>query len=425
MTGSRTKLEIERLGQRGEGIAYVNGHPVYVPYALAGETVLADVAGERGECVEILIASPQRIAAFCPHYGLCGGCAVQTLAPAAYAEWKRGLVVAALAYAGITAEVGGLSDAHGEGRRRATLHARYDTKGEAEVGFMKARAHAVIDLDACPILAPQMDSALPAARAIAKALAASRKPLDILVTATLTGLDIDLKGHGPLNPAQMDALTKIAADHDLARLANHGTLVIERRAPVLRMGIAEVAPPPGVFLQATEAGEAALAQAVSAGFGNARRGLDLFAGVGTFSLRLSEAAPIHAVDSDMAALTALTKAARARPELRPITTEMRDLFRRPLAGAELTPYEAVIFDPPRAGAEAQAKAIAASAVPLVIAVSCNPASFARDVALLTAGGYDIENMTPFDQFRHSPHVEIIGVLRRSPKKTRWNRRLLM
>lgn len=422
------ELQIERLGQRGEGIARVDDKTVFVSYALAGESVLAEVDGERGQLIEILKPSPDRIAAICPYYGTCGGCAVQTLEASAYAAWKRDLVVATLQHAHVEADVGAkvgtLVDAHGDGRRRATFHARYGKRGEVDVGYMKARAHEIVAIDHCPILAPEMSGALPAARAIAKALKASSKPLDILVTATLTGLDIDVKGHGPLTPQQMDTLSAVAAVHDLARLSNHGLLVIERRTPLLRMGNANVAPPPGAFLQATEAGETTLAETVREATTGRRRILDLFAGAGTFSLRLAEAANVHAVDSDAAALAALARAAKNTPQLRPVTTEARDLFRRPLAGAELDAYDAAIFDPPRAGAEAQAKALAASTVPLIVAVSCYPASFARDVGLLTAAGYELASVTPFDQFRYSPHVEIIGVLRKTETKSRRNRRLL-
>jgi 23S rRNA (uracil1939-C5)-methyltransferase len=417
-------LQIERLGQRGEGVAHDAGGPVYVPYALAGETVRADVTGERGELVEIVKASPDRIAAFCPYYGICGGCAVQALATAAYADWKHGLVVSALKYAGVTADVAALADVHGAGRRRATFHARFGAKGEAYVGFMKARAHDIVAIETCPILAPQMAGALPAARAIAAALQAARKPLDMLVTATLSGLDIDIRGHGPLAASAVDALIGIAETQDLARLSNHGVLIIERRIPVLRMGAADVMPPPGAFLQATEAGETALADAVLAAFSGSRRGLDLFAGVGTFSLRLAETLQVHAADSDAPALAALLKAARARPALRPVSVETRDLFHRPFTVTELAAYDSVVFDPPRAGAELQAQALAASTVPLVVAVSCNPATFARDIALLKLGGYAIASITPFDQFRYSPHVEIVAVLRRAEKKPRRQRGLL-
>ncbi|HEY1735258.1 MAG TPA: RNA methyltransferase [Methylovirgula sp.] len=418
----RQTLYIEKLGQRGEGIAQENGRAIYVPYALAGETIIADVEGDRATLEEILKPSPDRVPPFCRYYGTCGGCAVQTLAPVAYAEWKRGLVVSALKHARVEAQVGALVDAHGEGRRRATFHARYE-RGAAHVGFMKARAHEVVDLDSCPVLAPQMKDALPAAHAIAVALRAGAKPLDILATATRTGFDVDVRGYGPLTKPDFAALAAVADVHDLARLCNHGLLVVEPRTPVVRMGIADLVLPPGAFLQATEAAERALAETVKAAFSSVRRGLDLFSGVGTFSLRLAERVSMHAVDSDEAALSALARAAREQPKLRPVSTECRDLFRRPLTGDELAPYDGIVFDPPRAGAEAQAQALAVSAVPLVVAVSCNPATFGRDLAIL-AGGYKIESVTPFDQFLDSPHVEMIGILRRSSKKPGGKRRLL-
>ncbi|MEW6438676.1 MAG: RNA methyltransferase [Pseudomonadota bacterium] len=416
-------LHIERLGQRGEGIARTPDGPVYVPYALAGETVQADVSGERGRLVEVLVPSPARIEAFCPHYGVCGGCAVQALAPQAYADWKRGLLIDALRHATLDPPLAPLIDAHGAGRRRATFHARYAASGKARVGFMQARAHEIIDLDACPILAPALQAAPAVAHELAAALAAARKPLDIAVTATLTGLDIDIRGHGTLSQEETQALIRIAEARDLARISNHGLRVIERRVPLLRMGRAEVAPPPGSFLQATEAGEAALADKVCAALTGARHAVDLFAGLGTFSLRLAETARVHAVDSESAALEALAKAARAMPGLQPVTVETRDLFQRPLSTAELSAYDAVVLDPPRAGAEAQARALAAAAVPLIVMVSCNVQSFARDAALLTAGGYQFEGATPVDQFRYSPHLEIVGIFRR-PAKSRRARRLL-
>lgn len=420
---SMRELNIERLGQRGEGIASSASGPVYVPYALPGDRILADVAGARGRLVEILAPSPDRIAAFCPHYGVCGGCAVQALAPLPYGAWKRGLLVHALRHAKIDTEVADLVDAHGLGRRRATFHARYDARGGASVGFMQARAHDVIDLGACPILAPQMRGALAAAHAIAAALQSARMPLDISVVATLSGLDIDIRGHGPLRPDQTDALIGIAEAADLARISTHGLRLVERRTPLLRMGKAEVAPPPGAFLQATEAGEEALAAKVCASVAGARRIADLFAGIGTFSLRLAEQAQVHAVDSEEASLAALAKAARAAPALQPVTTESRDLLRRPLTKDETASFDAVIFDPPRAGAEMQARALAASTVPRVVAVSCNAQSFARDAALLSASGYTIESVTPFDQFRYSPHVETVGIFHHH-EKPRRPRRLL-
>ncbi len=339
---------------------------------------------------------------------------MQTLAAQPYAQWKRSLVTEALRQAGVETSVEALLDAHGEGRRRATFHARTEASGAAVCGFMAARSHAIVEIDECPVLAPALREAPQIARALARTLAASGKPLDILATATQSGLDIDIKGHGPLNDDETQRLVRLALRHDLARLSNHGAIVALQRPPLVAMGRAMVALPPGAFLQATAAGEAALAAEVAVRLAGASRIADLFAGVGTFSLRLAEFATVHAVDSDAAALAALAKAAGGAG-LRPVSIEARDLFRRPLAAADLTRFDALVFDPPRAGAEVQARAIAASAIARVIAVSCNAQSFARDAAILCAGGYALERVLPVDQFRHSPHVEIVGSFRKAAK----------
>ena len=327
-----SRLTIDRLGARGEGVAQGPEGLIYVPYALAGETIAAEVDGSRGTLVEVLVPSPSRIAPFCRYFSRCGGCAVQTLAADSYARWKRDLVASALRRAGHAITVADLSDAHGAGRRRATFHARY-VQGRPATGFMKARAHDIVEIDSCPLLAASMDGALPAARAIARALAASGAPLDILVTATASGLDVDLKGHGPLGEAEIQTLVRIALAHDLARLSTHGSIVISRRTPMLAMGKGMVAPPPGVFLQATEAGEEALVARVCAHVAGTTRIADLFSGVGTFALRMAEFATVDAFDIDEAALSALAKAARVKG-LRQVAVSPRDLFRRPLGPLE-------------------------------------------------------------------------------------------
>ena len=408
------RLQIERLGARGEGVAIGPDGAVFVPYALAGEAIVAEVDGARGKLVEVRTPSPDRVPPFCRYFACCGGCAVQTLAFGPYAQWKKGLLTEALRLAGLPASVEELVDAHGEGRRRATFHARTDGAGGAVCGFMEARSHAIVEIDECPVLAPALREAPAVARALAKTLAASGKPLDILVTATDSGLDVDLKGHGALNDDEKQRLVRFALRHDLARLTNHGAIVALQRPPLVAMGKAMVAIPPGAFLQATVAGEAALAAEVSSRLQGASRIADLFAGVGTFSLRLAEYAPVHAVDSDAAALAALARAVGGAG-LRPIGIETRDLFRRPLSAAELARFDGLVFDPPRAGAELQTRAIAKSSIPLVVAVSCNAQTFARDAAILCAGGYALERVLPFDQFRHSPHIEIVAAFRKIAK----------
>ncbi|MGN8115450.1 class I SAM-dependent RNA methyltransferase [Labrys sp. 22185] len=398
------ELKIERLGHRGDGIA---PGPVFVPYALPGETVLAEVAGERGRLVALQEPSPDRIEPFCRHFMHCGGCAVQHLSVPAYQAWKRDLVVDALKQAGIEAPVEPLVDAHGRGRRRATLHAR-----KGKVGFAEARSHAIVELDACPILVPELNRGLEAVRALEKQLRGLGKPLDLVLTATITGLDCDIRGAGRVDDKMRLRLSDLARQFDLARLSNHGDVVIECRAPVVRFGTVEVSPPPGAFLQATAEADAALTALVRGGLAGAKRIADLFSGCGTFALALADAMHVQAFDSDKPAISALDRAARRAQGLKPVGATVRDLFHRPLLAEELKPFDAVVFDPPRAGAEAQAKRLAAAKLRRIVGVSCNPTTFARDAALLIAGGYRLVRVTPVDQFRHSGHVELVGVFER-------------
>jgi len=251
---------------------------------------------------------------------------------------------------------------------------------------------------------------------LASQLTRARKPLDIQITTTATGLDVDLRGHGPLKDAERLALCDLAGTLDLARLSLHGEVLLERRPPMIPMGRAQVVPPPGSFLQATRRGEEALAEFVMEACGDARRVADLFSGCGPFALRLAERAEVHAVESDRGALAALDRAARGTLGLRRVTIEARDLFRRPLLPPELDRFDAVVIDPPRAGAEAQAKQLAASGVTRVVSVSCDAGTFCRDAATLIAAGFTLERVIPVDQFKHSPHVEIVGLLRRETRR---------
>ncbi|HXF89477.1 MAG TPA: RNA methyltransferase [Xanthobacteraceae bacterium] len=405
------RLAIARLGSRGDGVADTADGAVYVAYALPGEVVEAEpVPGhpDRRHLLRVIKPSAERIAPICRHFGTCGGCAVQHWTTARYREWKRALVVEALSHEGLDAVVDPLIDAHGEGRRRATFHARRGTHDILEVGFAAARAHHVIGIDACPVLAPALDGAIAAAWAIAEELKPTRKPLDIAVTATEGGLDVDVRGSGPLDAARAERLARLAETRGLARLTRHGELIALRAQPTLTMGRARVTLPPGAFLQATAAGEQELARLVLAHAGTAETVADLFCGVGPFALRLAERARVRAADNDSAAIAALKSAAGTTPGLKPVQAEVRDLFRRPFVAQELKRCEAAIFDPPRQGARAQARELARSDVPVVIAVSCDRGSFARDARILVEGGYRLTQVTPVDQFRFSFHVEIVA-----------------
>jgi len=341
-------------------------------------------------------------------FGGCGGCAIQHWQPEAYRAWKRRIVIDTLAHAGIECDVNELVDAHGAGRRRITVHARRGGDGELRTGFAAANSHAIVAIEDCPILDPALHGALDAARALAEILKPAGKPLDIQLTAVRDGLDVDVRGSGPLPPNMIAALSEVAEKHRLARLTRHGELVLMRTPPTIAIGTAQVTLPPGSFLQATAAGEQALAELVGEHCRRARHIADLFCGVGPFALRLAARSRISAFDSDAGAVTALQKAATSTSGLKPVKAESRDLFRRPLMPPELRDYDAIVFDPPRQGAQAQVRQLALSKIPVVIAVSCNVATFARDARILIDGGYAIESVTPVDQFRHTPHVELVA-----------------
>ena len=409
------ELLVSRLGQHGDGIVDSSDGPIYVPGTLPGEIVEADaVPGhpDRRRLLRVQQPSAQRIEPICPHFGVCGGCAMQHLSEETYRNWKRGLVVTALSQAGIEVAVAPLIDAHGEGRRRVVFHARRGSHDVLQVGFSGARAHHIVPIDRCPILAKSLDGALKAAWAIAETLKPAGKPLDIQFTATDQGLDVDIRGLGVLAAPAMAALAGVAQRYNFARLTRHGELIAQMRAPSLRMSAAIVTLPPGAFLQATTQGETVLSRLVMDFCTGCDRIADLFAGVGTFALRLASHARLAAFDADEPAILALQRAAAGAAGLKPLKAERRDLFKSPLSAAELDRFDAVVFDPPRQGAQMQSHEIAASRVPIVVAVSCSPGTFARDIRHLLDGGYRLLAVVPVDQFRYSAHVEIVAHLQK-------------
>ena len=405
------QLNIVRLGHRGDGVAETENGPVYVSYALPGEIVTVEVVRghpDRRHLLHIEKASHERSEPICKHFGVCGGCALQHWSLAEYHLWKRSLVLEALAQANVIAPVGDLIDAHGAGRRRVVLHARRGVHDVLEVGFTAPRAHQIVAIDSCPVLAPGLAGALPVAWAIAETLRSTGKPLDIQATATDSGLDLDVRGSGVLSAGGRTALARVAETHKLARLTQHGELVVQRTTPLLRVGRAHVPLPPAAFLQATTEGEETLARLTLGYLGKVKHVADLFCGIGTFALRLAECARVSAADRDAEAIKALQRAAATTPNLKPIEAETRDLFRRPFVTTELKRFDGLLFDPPRQGAEAQAHEIAKSKVPVVVAVSCDAATFARDAKILIEGGYKLESVMPVDQFRYSHHAEIVA-----------------
>jgi 23S rRNA (uracil1939-C5)-methyltransferase len=325
----------------------------------------------------------------------------------------------ALLQQGIETVIKPLIDAHRTGRRRAVFHAR-KKDGRAEAGFMARGTHDLIAIERCPILVPALAGAPALATRLAQIIDTD-KPLDIHMTATESGIDCDIRGLGVPSDRQRRRLVENFAGFDLARLSVHGALIAMRNEPVLRIGRANVVLPSGAFLQATAEGEAALTSIAAEMVGNAKKIADLFCGIGPFSLRLAEKASVTAFDSDESAVAAL-RSARAEG-LKPIKASVRDLFRVPLVPAELNGYDAVLLDPPRAGARAQMAELARSDVPRVISVSCDVQSFARDAKILIEAGYVCERVVPVDQFAYSAHLEMVGLFTKTVAPAR-KRRLL-
>ncbi|MET1414107.1 class I SAM-dependent RNA methyltransferase [Roseibium sp. HPY-6] len=406
-----TNLQVSELGHRGDGVARTDKGPVYVPGALPGETVTANVIDGRAKNPSFKTLSPDRITPVCRHYETCGGCALQHLAQAPYLVWKRELVAKALKDRGIVAEVSDTISATAGGRRRAVLTATRAGR-HTLLGYHEKASHRLVDVTECPVLDPAIVNALPGLKSLAGDVLPRKGELRLTVLNTTAGLDVAIDKADKGYDRKIPSLSQKTVELDLARLSVNGEVLLEIRPPRLDMNGVGLTVAPGGFTQATQAGEEALSLLVCEGVGKAKTVADLFSGVGTFAFRLARQANVHAVEGDVGAMAAFDKALRNARGLKKVTFERRDLFRRPLVQEELEPFDAVVFDPPRAGAQAQAEQLARSKVKTVLAVSCNPATFARDVRLLLDGGYTLQSVTPVDQFHYSPHIEVVALLTR-------------
>jgi 23S rRNA (uracil1939-C5)-methyltransferase len=400
-------LTIERLGHRGDGIAQGPEGQVFVPQMLPGEVVEGDLAGDQLLNARILTPSPNRIRPPCAHARTCGGCLMQHAADPFVADWKLGIVKGALAGQGLDAPLRPIETSPPRSRRRATLAARR-TKGGALIGFHARASETLVAIPNCQLLHPAIMALFPALEALVVTGGSRSAEISLTVTHSLGGPDVAVTGGKPLESDMRMALARVAETFNIARLTWDGEVIALRTMPVQRFGQALVAPPPGAFLQATAEGEAALLSAVKEAIGPARRVVDLFAGSGTFSLPLAGSAEVHAVESDAAMLAALDRGWRQAQGLHRVTMETRDLFRRPLEPDEFKGFDAVVIDPPRAGAEAQTATLARSRIPVIAAVSCNPVTFARDARMLTEAGYVLDWVQAVDQFRWAAHVELVA-----------------
>lgn len=401
-----TTFTIERLGHHGDGIAR---GPVFAARTLPGEIVEGDLDGARVHSPRIITPSINRVSPRCRHYKSCGGCALQHASNSFVADWQKDVVARALDAVGVKAPIRNLYTSPPSSRRRATLSGRR-TKKSAIVGFHGPASDTLTGIPDCQILRPSLLAALPALEEITRLGGSRKSNLRISVTDTDTGLDVLIYDGKPLDAGLSAELIGVSNEAGFARISWGDDVIAQRSAPILHMGTAPVPIPPGAFLQATSEGEAVLLASVQDAIGNATKVLDLFSGCGTFALPLSRNAEIHAVEGERLLLEALDAGWRHATDVKRIDTERRDLFRRPLTPDELEPFGAIVIDPPRAGAEAQIAEIAAAKVQRVAAVSCNPVTFARDVATLTNSGYTLDWIDIVDQFRWSTHIEVAAGL---------------
>ncbi len=391
-----TDLKIERVGERGDGLAQGKAFARTLP----GETVSSSSG-------EVLLSSPDRIAPFCPVFDTCGGCKLQHWSLEPYQAWKVGLLAQALKAQDIETKLNPIIDAHGLGRRRVTLHVR-QVNGAWVAGFMAEKTHGLVALDACPILEPKLQNAPQIARQFGALLGAC----DVSITAADNGLDVAVKAERKLADKVMSGFEILMQRHNILRVAINGLALAQITPPLTQMGKAQVQLPIGSFLQATLLGQETLAMLLEPHLKKAKTVLDLFCGVGPFTFAMAEKHKVHGIDADKPSIALLQNAVRHVTGLKPITAASQDLFVNPLVPAELNEYDAIVFDPPRAGAEAQCRNIAKSKVKTVIAVSCDVQTFARDAKILIGGGYILKEVTPVDQFKYTPHLEVVGAFTR-------------
>lgn len=427
---------VTRLGGRGDGLAeaeiktgYVSEtRPLFIPFALPGERVRVRPVSDRGEgvvcdLVELVEAAPDRVDPACTHFMTCGGCAVQHLEAGAYQSWKRDQVVQYLGRAGLAdVPVAALRTCAPAARRRADFVLRVVGR-KLVAGFHERGSNRIVEISECPVLRPAVFALVAPLRQLFEGMLEQGQSVDCVVNELDNGLDLLLRLPDHPDLDFRERLAAFADDQDLTRLSYHAegdslpeaVPLAQRRTPVITFGTVSVAPPPGAFLQATAAGEAAIQELVRAGTDGARAVLDLYAGCGTLCLALDGTAERLAVEGDDGLLAAIRTGADVARLGGRVRTEKRDLTQRPFAGKELAKFDAVVLDPPRAGAREQAAALAESKVQRIVYVSCNPATFARDARTLVDGGYDCLQVTPIDQFLWTPHIELVAhFTRRAP-----------
>ena len=405
-------LTIDGLGAKGDGVARgAGGEPLFVPFALPGERIAVERIGARLSIGTILETSPERQIPPCPHFGICGGCDLQHASEPLYRGFKRDLVVDAFARSGIETEIAELVPCLPNTRRRAVFSGMREGN-RIVFGFFEQQTNRVADINVCLVVVPEIAARLADLKGLALIVADRKRPMRMSVTATSSGLDIALSDTAKLTESMRQSILAFSMRRDFPRVTLDGEVIVETRKPTLSIGGIAVAPPPGAFIQAVASAEEAMAALVTEHLLPCKATADLFCGIGTFALRLARTSSVLADETPANALAALDQGRRGVPGLKQITAERRDLFRRPVTARELAKVTGLVFDPPRAGAETQVREIVLSKVSRVAAVSCNPATLARDARILIDGGFKLISVTPIDQFLWSHHVEAVALFER-------------
>lgn len=407
------KILIERLGHQGDGIAVVDNKPVYVAGALPGEVVVADGKGTKRSLERIVSVSAERVEPFCRYFGSCGGCQVQHLAANPYRKWKQELLVAAFQQAGLSAQFHQLIEFPRRNRRRAIFTALRIGKRQV-FGFSERQSNRITDIFECPVLVSELETVIPEMRRLGEIAANGRKPVRLHAVACFNGIDLNLETPFEISERTLLSLTAAQESEKFIRISVNGEPAIVRETPYLLAGEARLTPPPGSFVQASDGAEQVMADLVMGHLSECSAIVDLFSGFGPFALRLAQNSIVHAVEADAVTLSALNTAWRSTGgKLKQVTAERRDLFRSPLSAKELQRFDGAVFDPPRAGAEAQSRQLAISGIERIAAVSCNPATLARDCRILCDAGYRIASIHPIDQFAHTGHLEAVALLEKA------------
>ncbi|WP_332065903.1 class I SAM-dependent RNA methyltransferase [Bartonella sp. CB189] len=412
------RVIIDHIGINGYGISTVSQSFVYVPFTLPEEVATITLHGKYGKLIALEKSSPERISAVCQHFESCGGCLLQHWHADSYRSWKRQLVVDALKNCGIDILVSPLIECGYHSRRRITLTVDITKKGHV-IGFNRYLSHDVIALKECPVTRLEIISRLNDIRVLCSFISNNAKRFRVTITSVENGLDVAFNGCTVQDEYIRQKMIDTALQCKITRLSIGGEVLVEQEKPLIYFGDVCVEFPTGGFLQATSEAENIMGNIILTHLKGAKNAVDLFSGVGTFVLRMAKQVNVHAVENNTTALENLSRAARFSTGLKTVTWEKRDLFRCPLSAKELEFFDIVVFDPPRAGAKEQMGELAKAKIPRVIAISCNPVTFSRDLSILIAGGYILEKVIPIDQFLWSPHVEIIAILSKKKVKTGW------